>query len=95
MPSTPLFKQTLAPPGVNKSDSLTIVNIYAPTRDYMKQQIVLLTCIFKVLENISAENLIIGGDLNMTLNPELDKYGDPDKDSLYRKPYFKSWKNIT
>ncbi len=51
----------------------TIVNIYAPTRDKESDQIRVFQSLIKHLQIFSHENLIIGGDLNVYMNPKLDK----------------------
>ncbi len=55
--------------GVLNSTPITFVNIYAPNFDdplFFKK-------VFNVIPNISDTNILIGGDLNLTLDPLLDK----------------------
>ena len=61
---------------------LIIINVYGPNRDdatfYQK--------IGTLLENNEAENIIIGGDFNVILNPELDKInGIPNRNIRCRR----------
>ncbi len=58
----------------------TVANIYAPTQDHCQNQIGCLSNLCKKIDEIGNENLIIGGDFNMTLNAELDK--DPSSSEL-------------
>ena len=52
-----------------------MVNVYAPTRDKPTEQSELIQRLQCMLGSLDYENLIVGGDLNTTLNPELDKKG--------------------
>ena len=52
-----------------------LVNLYAPTKDHMKDQITTFLEIQSVLMDYSDSNLIIGGDFNICLNPYIDKEG--------------------
>ena len=53
--------------------SYTIANIYAPTRAFEKEQITTLGELTKGLQSFAMENIILGGDFNVHLNPYLDK----------------------
>lgn len=48
------------------------IKIYAPTKDHKPEQNKFL---LQHLTDICDENVIVGGDFNITLNPELDKKG--------------------
>jgi exonuclease III len=50
-----------------------ICNIYAPVSSYENDQITLLQLLSHQLSNYKDHNLILGGDWNVTLNPNLDK----------------------
>ena len=50
-------------------------NVYAPTKDNPSEQNEFLNSIINCLEEDSSQNLILGGDFNITLNPYLDKKG--------------------
>ena len=52
---------------------LTLVNIYAPTRDRLAQQITFLGELRDILQNLASKNLMIGGDFNTNLKNEIDK----------------------
>ncbi len=57
----------------NHNNIYTIVNIYAPTRDKESDQIRVFQSLIKYLQEFGNKNLIIGGDLNVYINPKLDK----------------------
>ena len=52
-----------------------VVNVYAPTKDHLQEQLEFLNSIKQILEQNNDKNIIIGGDLNTYLNMELDKKG--------------------
>ena len=54
---------------------LTLVNVYAPTKDHLENQITFLEELNKLLENNASKNLIIGGDFNTQFNMNIDKKG--------------------
>ena len=61
---------------VIQDKTYVLINIYAPKKD--KDLINFLKNLFAILqkENLeSEENIIIGGDFNCPLNPEIDKKG--------------------
>ena len=61
---------------VIKDKTYVLINIYAPNKD--KDLINFFKNLFAILqkENLeSEENIIIGGDFNCPLNPEIDKKG--------------------
>ena len=63
-----------------------LVNIYAPTKDKPNEQIELINLIKHHLVEFIDRNLIIGGDFNTCLNPDLDKHGGVKEDmSEYAK----------
>ena len=66
----------------------TIGNIYAPTRNFAKEQVsVFKEFIVELGENIT-ENVIIGGDYNLYMNPRIDKLDsmpDSNDNENYRK----------
>ena len=47
-----------------------ICNMYAPNNDEPEY----FVCLFAQLDKFAEENVIVGGDFNLTLNPELDRY---------------------
>jgi exonuclease III len=51
----------------------TIVNMYAPTRNFCKEQLSVFRQLLEHLSSFCLENVIIGGDFNLYLNPRLDK----------------------
>jgi exonuclease III len=67
--------------GTFNSYDMTLINVYAPTGDKVKEQIKFLENISKYMNEYS-NNIILGGDLNTYLS-ELDKYGKIDKISEY------------
>jgi len=50
-----------------------LCNIYAPTMDHRKEQIFFINTLRNKLATLDQENFILGGDLNIYLNPKLDK----------------------
>ena len=50
----------------------TLVNVYAPTKDNVKDQMTFVSSLRYDIENCTG-NIIIGGDLNVYLNTSLDK----------------------
>jgi len=54
---------------------LVMVNAYFPTKDYQKEQLILLKTLKIILQPLAEETIIFGGDLNIVLNPLVDKLG--------------------
>ena len=52
-----------------------ICNIYAPTRDKVRDQQKFLKCTSETISKLDYVNLILGGDFNTVFNPQLDKQG--------------------
>ncbi len=50
-----------------------MVNCYAPTQQFKKDQIDLINFIKSHINNFDTENIIIGEDFNFYMDPELDK----------------------
>ncbi len=50
-----------------------IVNCYAPTQLFKKDQIVFINFIKSHINNIDTENIIMEGDFNFYMDPKLDK----------------------
>jgi len=50
-----------------------LCNVYAPTREYKLQQINFTKNLKSALLPFENENLLVGGDFNLYLNPKLDK----------------------
>jgi exonuclease III len=61
---------------------LTLLNYYVPTSDKQDEQIQELD---KILPHITDNftDLVWGGDMNMVLQPNMDKYGPTDKPTRY------------
>lgn len=53
----------------------TIINLYAPTKNYEQEQIKTLNLIHEVTQKYNMENIIWGGDFNLYMDPKLDKIG--------------------
>ena len=51
----------------------TIGNLYAPTRNFERQQRQVFQNFQNTLQSLEMENIILGGDFNLYLNPHLDK----------------------
>ena len=58
-----------------KEQHYLLMNVYAPTKDKEQKQISLLEKTAEILEENQDKSVIIGGDLNTYLNPDLDKQG--------------------
>jgi exonuclease III len=56
-------------------ERLIIINLYAPTKDKEREQILLLDKIQEIVEDNQGLPIILGGDFNTYLNPTLDKKG--------------------
>ncbi len=48
-----------------------ICNVYAPTREHKKEQIFFINSLKDKLSSLEQENLLIGGDLNLYLDPKI------------------------
>ena len=59
---------------------VTIINIYAPTKDKESEQIEFLNFLYESLLDYGDKNIILGGDFNVCLNPLLDKKGGVKED---------------
>ena len=68
-----------------ENTSISLFNIYSPTKDNSKLQLKFLEFLHKTLEKNSSTNIVLGGDLNTYLNINLDKKGGKSelKESLY------------
>jgi exonuclease III len=55
--------------------NIILLNIYAPTKDYPKEQLLFINSLNSLLENYVDRQLIISGDFNICLNPDIDKCG--------------------
>ena len=53
-------------------ETIALVNAYAPTRDHCEEQLNFITSLRNEIENYD-DNVIIGGDLNIYIDPVLDK----------------------
>jgi hypothetical protein len=53
---------------------MILVNVYMPTRDHESEQIALLESLQDSLNFFSCDCLIIGGDFNLYLDPNLDRH---------------------
>jgi len=55
--------------------SIILVNIYAPTKDKTLEQLQFFEILGEILNEYMDQNIVIGGDANTLINPELDKTG--------------------
>lgn len=53
---------------------VTLINVYAPTADHPDRQIELIDELEKRLHDMESPNIILGGDFNCYMEPELDRY---------------------
>jgi len=60
---------------IKANTKYTLVNIYAPTQNFENEQISLIHNISNILTTRNTENIIMGGDFNIVLNPAQDKRG--------------------
>ena len=52
-----------------------LINFYAPTKNFEGEQVGYIDKLRSLLENKQDKNIILGGDFNTVLNPEIDKKG--------------------
>ena len=52
-----------------------LINIYSPTKDNQSAQLETLEYVTALIEEYNEYNIILGGDFNMHLNPQMDKSG--------------------
>lgn len=57
----------------NEQSTIVLGNVYAPTQDDSTQQIKIIDFIEDVLETFQCQDIILGGDFNLILNPNLDR----------------------
>ena len=57
------------------NNNYIFINVYAPTQDKEKEQLNMLNVIQENLADLEDKNIILGGDLNIIINPMLDKKG--------------------
>ena len=66
--------------------TITLINVYAPTKDHQDHQITFLTELNKILEANMSSNMIVAGDFNTQMNVKIDKKGGKiEGQSLYSK----------
>ena len=58
-----------------ENSNIILLNVYAPTKDKVQEQIILLQQLQDLLIDYQEKNLVIGGDFNTYLAPEIDKKG--------------------
>ena len=58
-----------------EDSELNILNVYAPTKDKADEQIHFLDSIGTLLGNYADKQLVVAGDFNLFLNPNVDKKG--------------------
>ena len=56
----------------NDLESIVLLNVYAPTRDKVNEQSTFINQLRNELDNFN-DKVVIGGDFNLYLNPQLDK----------------------
>ena len=62
----------------------TICNVYAPNDDSPK----FFHSLFKTIEKVATENVIIGGDFNLTLNPQIDRLDSKENSNNHQAAKF-------
>lgn len=53
--------------------SYTLANVYAPTQEQLQEQIDLIDSLEQKVSNLNSQNIILGGDFNLCMDPNLDK----------------------
>ena len=53
----------------------SLINVYAPTRDHLAEQLSFIGEVSNILVNFGENNVIMGGDFNTHINIDLDKKG--------------------
>ena len=56
-----------------EDNHVTLINVYFPTKDDLKEQIKTLEKLRTLMEDYTGNNILMGGDFNTYLNPKLDK----------------------
>lgn len=59
----------------HEDSELIILNVYAPTKDKADEQIQFLDSISNLLGDYADKRLVLAGDFNLSLNPNIDKKG--------------------
>ena len=70
---------------------INLVNIYGPNQDHPQFYIQLVS----ELEITENDQVIIGGDFNCILDPEVDRYGSHDQANLETRHVIKLWMEET
>ena len=60
---------------IKEDEDILICNIYAPTRNKVEEQLLVLAAVKSQLETLEYVHLLLGGDFNTIFQPELDKQG--------------------
>ena len=69
-----------------EKENFTLVNIYSPTQNETQQQIQIIDILETKIGMFRTDNIIIGGDFNLHLNPELDAISfKPSPNKVYRQ----------
>lgn len=55
------------------SERFLLANVYAPTQDHPGEQIQLIDLLEQTISNFETQNIIIGGDINICLDPLMDR----------------------
>lgn len=55
------------------NESYIVANVYAPTQDFPAQQATLIDYLEDLILESGEYNILVGGDLNLCLNPSLDR----------------------
>ena len=58
-----------------ESCPFSLVNVYAPTRDRLNEQLAFIDDLRNILLNLGEKKVIIGGDFNTHINLDLDRKG--------------------
>ena len=63
--------------------NMILINVYAPTKDKAKEQLELLNTLEVIVSEYADKSILIGGDMNVCLEPELDSSAKQSKSCNY------------
>ena len=70
-------------------ETYVLINVYAPTKNHPNEQNIFFSILNRELSKYAGSNIIIGGDFNVCMNPEIDKMGGKkDKISSTQKQLY-------
>lgn len=73
-----------------KEELFLIANVYAPTQDRPEEQIKLMDLLEDTISGFDVQNIIVGGDLNICMDPLLDKTSSSSTQPQYETSPYRS-----